>query len=129
MRPSRGGVWTVLAVAVLTAFAAPGLVRANVQQKQQETAPPQPAKPAPTWDLKLGLSYLATTGNAETSSSGIDASYHRDWKLWSLETTAGGRPRHPQRRRDGGERQRAAPEPAQGLRAPLVVQLGRAARR
>jgi putative salt-induced outer membrane protein len=52
------------------------------------TAAAPPAKQAPTWDLKLGLSYLATTGNADTSSSGVDASYNKVWKLWSLETTA-----------------------------------------
>ena len=92
MGPSRGGAWAILAVAVLTVLAAPGPVRANVQkgqQKQPTAAPAQPAKPAPTWNLKLGLSYLATTGNADTSSSGIDASYQKDWKLWSLETVAG----------------------------------------
>ena len=66
-------------VVVLTALGVAGPVRAT-------TAPP--AKPAPTWDLKLGLSYLATTGNADTSSSGVDASYNKVWKLWSLETTA-----------------------------------------
>lgn len=47
-----------------------------------------PAGPAPGWDLKLGLSYLATSGNAETSSSGFDAAWNRAWKKWSLEGSA-----------------------------------------
>jgi putative salt-induced outer membrane protein len=42
----------------------------------------------PNWDLKLGLSYLATSGNTDTSSAGFDARYVRDWKLWGLEATA-----------------------------------------
>lgn len=65
------------------------LAALGVGEPARATAAAPPAKPAPTWDLKLGLSYLATTGNADTSSSGIDASYHKEWKLWSLETTAG----------------------------------------
>lgn len=81
MRPSRGGLWTAVGVVVLAALGVAGPAHAT-------TAAP-PAKPAPTWDLKLGLSYLSTTGNADTSSSGVDASYHKEWKLWSLETTAG----------------------------------------
>lgn len=48
----------------------------------------QPAAARPAWDLKLGLSYLATTGNTETSSAGIDASYRQAWGPWSLEGTA-----------------------------------------
>lgn len=47
-----------------------------------------PAAPVPGWDLKLGLSYLATSGNSETSSSGFDAAFSRAWKKWSLEGTA-----------------------------------------
>jgi putative salt-induced outer membrane protein len=50
-----------------------------------ESAKPEPQKPKPTWDLKLGLSYLATSGNTDNSSAGIDASYRRDWGVWSLD--------------------------------------------
>lgn len=49
-----------------------------------QEAPPGP----PVWDLKLGFSYLATSGNAETSSAGFDARYVQDWSGWGLEATA-----------------------------------------
>jgi putative salt-induced outer membrane protein len=47
-----------------------------------------PVPPKPIWDLKLGLSYLATTGNTDTSSAGIDANYRQAWGPWSLEGAA-----------------------------------------
>ena len=50
--------------------------------------PVPPTQPAPTWDLKLGLSYLATSGNTDNSSTGIDASYRQEWGVWSLDATA-----------------------------------------
>jgi putative salt-induced outer membrane protein YdiY len=49
----------------------------------------QEATANPNWDLKLGFSYLATSGNTDTSSAGFDARYVRDWKLWGLEAMAG----------------------------------------
>jgi putative salt-induced outer membrane protein YdiY len=48
----------------------------------------QEATANPNWDLKLGFSYLATSGNTDTSSAGFDARWVRDWKLWGLEGTA-----------------------------------------
>lgn len=75
---------------MLAALGLAGPACATVRQKPVSNADPaKPAEPAPTWDLKLGLSYLATTGNADTSSSGVDVSYHKEWKLWSVESTAG----------------------------------------
>ena len=47
----------------------------------------EPARP-PAWDLKLGFSYLATTGNSDTSSAGFDARYVQEWLGWGLEATA-----------------------------------------
>ncbi len=44
----------------------------------------------PTWNLKLGFSYLATSGNAETSSSSLDAGFNRAWRAWSVEGSAVG---------------------------------------
>jgi len=46
------------------------------------------AIPAALWDVKLGLSYLATSGNTETSSSSVDASFNRTWRAWSVEGSA-----------------------------------------
>lgn len=72
MRARRVVGWGFAVVAVL------GLSSARAQE----------ALPSPSWDLKLGLSYLATSGNADTSSAGFDARYVQDWKLWGLEATA-----------------------------------------
>jgi len=46
------------------------------------------AEKPPAWDLKLGFSYLATSGNTDTSSAGFDARYVQDGKDWGLEATA-----------------------------------------
>jgi putative salt-induced outer membrane protein YdiY len=48
----------------------------------------QEAAANPNWDLKLGFSYLATSGNTDTSSAGFDARFIRDWRLWGLEATS-----------------------------------------
>ena len=53
----------------------------------QDAAAASAPKPSP-WDLKLGFSYLATSGNAETSSTGFDARYVQEWPEWGLEATA-----------------------------------------
>lgn len=39
----------------------------------------------PDWDLKLGFSYLGTTGNSRTSSTGLSASYERSWGDWKMQ--------------------------------------------
>jgi putative salt-induced outer membrane protein YdiY len=53
---------------------------------------PPPAPPAAVlpWELKLGLSYLATTGNTDTSSTGFDAGFRKEWVRWALEGNAAG---------------------------------------
>ncbi len=50
----------------------------------------EPPAPAPTWDAKLGFSYLATSGNTQTSSSGFEGAFNRAWRGWSVEGTATG---------------------------------------
>jgi putative salt-induced outer membrane protein len=50
----------------------------------QEAEAPEP----PDWSFELGLSYLATTGNSETSSGGVKALWNKDWDPWSLEARA-----------------------------------------
>jgi putative salt-induced outer membrane protein len=46
--------------------------------------------PAAAWDLKLGFSYLATSGNSRTSSSSADMNFNRAWRAWSVEGSAAG---------------------------------------
>ncbi len=42
----------------------------------------------PNWDLRLGLSFLATGGNSRTRSLGFDATYDHDWSRWGLSSGA-----------------------------------------
>lgn len=50
----------------------------------------EPPRLVPAWDMKVGFSHLATSGNTETSSSGFDAAFNRAWRSWSLEGSAAG---------------------------------------
>jgi putative salt-induced outer membrane protein len=100
MRETRGW-WRAAEAAIVLATILAMVARPSCATPQAPPGPPTPSssqssaaepapplKPPPTWDLKLGLSYLATMGNAETSSAGIDASYRRAWGVWSLDATA-----------------------------------------
>ncbi len=42
----------------------------------------------PDWDLKLGLSYLGTSGNSRTSSTGLSAAFERSWGEAKLQAIA-----------------------------------------
>src|SRR6185436_12136005 len=37
------------------------------------------------WGLKVGFSYLATSGNADQSTLGFEGSGNRSWGRWSIE--------------------------------------------
>jgi putative salt-induced outer membrane protein len=82
----------VLAAIVLTMVARPSCAAqqapAGPPTQPSATPPAPPPKPTPTWDLKLGLSYLATSGNTDNSSTGFDASYRQEWGVWSLDANA-----------------------------------------
>jgi len=52
-------------------------------------APPNaPKEPPPLWDLQLGASFVGTSGNSDTASTGADFAAHRRGEVWKLETTA-----------------------------------------
>jgi putative salt-induced outer membrane protein YdiY len=53
-------------------------------------APAPAAHPAVPWDAKIGFSYLATSGNSETASTGFDTGFNRTGKVWSSEGSASG---------------------------------------
>lgn len=95
MREPRGWWRAATAAVGLAAIVLMTAARPSCAIPQAPAGPPIPPpapepapKPPPTWDLKLGLSYLATAGNAETSSAGVDANYRRTWGVWSLDANA-----------------------------------------
>lgn len=61
-----------------------GLIAAIAVLAVSVSAPAQ----TPEWDLKLGFSYLGTTGNSRTSSTGLSAAYERAWGDWKLQAMA-----------------------------------------
>lgn len=55
----------------------------------QENCPcPPPAPPPPLWTGSVGLSYLETSGNTDTSSLGLTANWARQPTPWGMEITA-----------------------------------------
>jgi len=48
--------------------------------------PPPAQEP---WKLELGLSYVATGGNSETSSAGADLDYDQRWAQWAIAAEGG----------------------------------------
>jgi putative salt-induced outer membrane protein YdiY len=47
-----------------------------------------PPPPPPVWDTQVGASFVGTSGNSETSSTGADFSLHRRWPVWLFESAA-----------------------------------------
>jgi putative salt-induced outer membrane protein YdiY len=50
-------------------------------------APADPP-PLPLWDVQVGASFVGTSGNSDTASTGGDFAANRRGKIWKLETTA-----------------------------------------
>lgn len=90
MRETRAWWQAVVAAVWMVALGMMGAAEpARATAEPPAAAVPAPPKPErPSWDFKLGLSYLATAGNTDTSSAGIDATYRREWGLWSLDSNA-----------------------------------------
>src|SRR5260221_9788062 len=49
-------------------------------------APPPP--PPPLWDLEIGASFVGTSGNSDTASTGADFSAHRRGLVWQIDSSA-----------------------------------------
>lgn len=81
------------------------------------------AVPATPWDLKLGFTYLSTSGNTETSSASADAAFNRAWADWSVEASASGVSASKQRRR-AAESYNAQARAKRKLRQRLQITLG-----
>jgi putative salt-induced outer membrane protein YdiY len=71
MTPTR-----LLAVAFLLAFA--GVAAAQTPPKE----------PPPLWDVQVGASFVGTSGNSDTASTGADFSAHRRGMVWLIDSTA-----------------------------------------
>jgi putative salt-induced outer membrane protein len=54
---------------------------------QTPAAPPK-EPPPPLWDLQVGASFVGTSGNSDTASTGADFSGHRRGEIWKIEATA-----------------------------------------
>jgi putative salt-induced outer membrane protein YdiY len=52
----------------------------------QAPAPPPP--PPPLWDIQIGASFVGTSGNSDTASTGADFSAHRRGLVWQIDSTA-----------------------------------------
>jgi putative salt-induced outer membrane protein YdiY len=57
----------------------------------QPPAPPPatpPPPPPPLWDVQIGASFVGTSGNSDTASTGADFGAHRRGLVWQIESTA-----------------------------------------
>jgi len=51
-----------------------------------QTAPPK--EPPPLWDIQIGASFVGTSGNSDTASTGADLAAHRRGLVWLIDGTA-----------------------------------------
>ena len=49
---------------------------------------PPPKEPPPLWDVQVGASFVGTSGNSDTASTGADFSAHRRGMVWLIDSTA-----------------------------------------
>src|SRR5262245_47564741 len=52
-----------------------------------QTTPPA-KEPPPLWDVQIGASFVGTSGNSETTSTGADFAAHRRGEVWQIDSTA-----------------------------------------
>ena len=55
---------------------------------QPPAAAPPPPPPPPLWDSQVGASFVGTSGNSDTASTGADFSAHRRGLIWQIESAA-----------------------------------------
>lgn len=49
---------------------------------------PPPKEPPPLWDVQIGASFVGTSGNSDTASTGADFAAHRRGLVWLIDATA-----------------------------------------
>ena len=47
-----------------------------------------PKEPPPLWDMQIGASFVGTSGNSDTASTGADFAAHRRGLVWLIDSTA-----------------------------------------
>ncbi|HZP48238.1 MAG TPA: DUF481 domain-containing protein [Vicinamibacterales bacterium] len=70
----------------LAVFCALSLVLSVARVAAQPPAPPK--EPPPLWDVQAGASFVGTSGNSDTASTGADFSAHRRGLTWKVDSTA-----------------------------------------
>lgn len=53
-----------------------------------QTPAEPPKEPPPLWDVQLGASFVGTSGNSDTASTGADFAAHRRGLIWKMDSTA-----------------------------------------
>jgi putative salt-induced outer membrane protein len=72
--------------APLAALALSVLFLAKSAAAQTPAAAPPP--PPPLWDVQVGASFVGTSGNSDTASTGADFAAHRRGPVWQIESAA-----------------------------------------
>ncbi|MGH9143694.1 MAG: DUF481 domain-containing protein [Vicinamibacterales bacterium] len=60
------------------------LAARSARAQTPDAAPPPP----PLWDAQIGASFVGTSGNSDTASTGADFIAHRRGEVWGLESSA-----------------------------------------
>ena len=81
--PRHRTVGRVVLLSVL--FAGQGLLASAAGAQPCPPCPPAEKPPEPPWKTKIGLAYLATTGNSETETLGASLLVTRKPEPWGLE--------------------------------------------
>jgi putative salt-induced outer membrane protein YdiY len=78
MKFTRRAPFAALALSVLF------LAKSAAAQTPAAAPPPPP----PLWDVQVGASFVGTTGNSDTASTGADFAAHRRGPVWQIESAA-----------------------------------------
>ena len=57
-------------------------------RRWRSAAAPAPASPPPLWDAQIGASFVGTSGNSDTASTGVDFAAHRRGAVWQIDSAA-----------------------------------------
>jgi putative salt-induced outer membrane protein len=72
-------------LAILAIFFASLFAPSQAAAQAPAAAPPPPP---PLWDVQVGASFVGTSGNSDTASTGVDFAAHRRGEIWQIESSA-----------------------------------------